>query len=216
MAYRLAVAAALKTSQIPITTPRALIRSIPLIGYKVVDIADNPCGINIQLRVIQTARLASSTPRPSENAPQPQLEISSKPVSPRVEETFRKIIQLDLVEVHLLTELVNQKMGMTLTSAQRDAMARGGSVPSMSAADGGETPVEDESKTSFDIKLLAFDTKTKIKVIKEIRTITNLGLKEAKEMVEGAPKLVKQGIKMEEAEELKEKLEAVGASVEIV
>ena len=67
----------------------------------------------------------------------------------------------------------------------------------------------------FDLKLTSFDAKSKIKVIKEVRTITGLGLKEAKELVEGAPKTVKKDIKKEEAEELLEKIKAVGGECEI-
>ncbi|GMI08685.1 hypothetical protein TrRE_jg3243 [Triparma retinervis] len=72
-----------------------------------------------------------------------------------------------------------------------------------------------EEKTLFDLKLLSFDAKSKIKVIKEVRTITGLGLKEAKELVEGAPKTVKKDIKKEEAEELAEKIKAVGGECEV-
>jgi len=65
------------------------------------------------------------------------------------------------------------------------------------------------------LKLTGFDAAAKIKVIKEIRAITSLGLKEAKELVETVPSVVKKGIKKEEAEELKAKLEALGATVDI-
>ena len=131
--------------------------------------------------------------------------------SSKVDQAFDKILQLDLVEVHLLTELVNEKMGISpLSDAQRAAMQAGGGKGSAAAA-----TEEVEEKTAFDLKLTGFDAKSKIKVIKEIRGITGLGLKEAKEMVEGAPKVVKKEIKMEEAEELKAKLEAVGATCEI-
>jgi large subunit ribosomal protein L7/L12 len=133
--------------------------------------------------------------------------------SPRVDQVFDKILQLDFVEVHLLTELVNEKLGIKpLTAAQRAAMEGG-----VGGNGGGSAPAtEEEEKTAFDLKLTGFDAKSKIKVIKEIRAITGLGLKEAKEMVEGAPKTVKTDIKMEECEELKAKLEAVGAAVEIL
>jgi large subunit ribosomal protein L7/L12 len=127
----------------------------------------------------------------------------------KVDQAFEKILHLDIIEVHLLTELVNEKMGIKpLTPAQRAAMAGGGGA----AAAPAEAKVE---KTTFDLKLTGFDGKSKIKVIKEIRTITGLGLKEAKELVEGAPRTVKTEIKMEEAEQLKAKLEAVGGTVEI-
>lgn len=138
--------------------------------------------------------------------------------SPKVEELFNKIIYLDMVEVHLLAELINEKMGLKISDAERERMARGGG-----RGGGGGTKDEDEeeapaaeAKTVFDLKLTGFDAKAKIKVIKEIRAITSLGLKEAKELVEGAPSTVKKDIKMEEAEELKAKLEALGATVEIV
>lgn len=137
--------------------------------------------------------------------------------SPKVEELFNKIIYLDMVEVHLLAELINEKMGLKISDAERERMARGGG----GGGGGGKTGDDDEAapaaeeKTIFDLKLTAFDAKAKIKVIKEVRAITSLGLKEAKELVEGAPSTVKKDIKMEEAEELKAKLEALGATVEI-
>mmetsp|Transcript_18105 Transcript_18105/g.34355 ORF Transcript_18105/g.34355 Transcript_18105/m.34355 type:complete len:170 (-) Transcript_18105:40-549(-) len=82
------------------------------------------------------------------------------------------------------------------------------------AADAAEAPKE-EAKTTVNLKLTGFDAKAKIKVIKEIRAITGLGLKEAKEMVESAPKVVQKDMKPEEAEELKKKLEEIGATIEL-
>ncbi|MCD7862502.1 MAG: 50S ribosomal protein L7/L12 [Lachnospiraceae bacterium] len=76
-------------------------------------------------------------------------------------------------------------------------------------------PAEEvEEKTEFDVELTAFGDK-KINVIKEIRGITGLGLKEAKDLVEGAPKIVKEGVSKEEAEDIKKKLEEAGATVTI-
>jgi large subunit ribosomal protein L7/L12 len=72
-----------------------------------------------------------------------------------------------------------------------------------------------QAKTAVDLRLVSFDDKAKIKVIKEVRAMTNLGLKEAKELVEGAPTVIKRQIKPEEAEELKAKLVEVGAQIEI-
>jgi len=80
--------------------------------------------------------------------------------------------------------------------------------------DGAEAPKE-EAKTTVNLKLAGFDASAKIKVIKEIRAITGLGLKEAKEMVESAPKIVQKDMKPEEAEELKKKLEEIGATIEL-
>ena len=71
-----------------------------------------------------------------------------------------------------------------------------------------------EEKTEFDVVLAAVGDK-KIQVIKEVRAITGLGLKDAKDLVEGAPKPIKEGVKKEEADEIKQKVEAVGGTVEI-
>ena len=80
------------------------------------------------------------------------------------------------------------------------------------AAGGAEAPAEE--KTEFDVILVSFGDK-KIQVIKEIRGITGLGLKEAKELVEGAPKPIKEGIAQDEANEIKEKIEGAGGQVDI-
>ena len=69
---------------------------------------------------------------------------------------------------------------------------------------------------AFDLKLVGFDAKAKIKVIKEVRSIAGLGLKEAKELVESAPKVIQKDLKQDKADELKAQLEAVGAEVEVV
>ena len=79
----------------------------------------------------------------------------------------------------------------------------------------GSEAVEEE-KTAFGIKLVGFNAKSKIKVIKEVRAVAGLGLKEAKELVESAPKIIQKDLKKEAADELKEKLEALGAEIEVV
>ena len=77
-------------------------------------------------------------------------------------------------------------------------------------------PIEEaEAKTSFDVKLKAFDPKSKIKLIKEVRASTGLGLKEAKDLVESAPAVMKKGLTKDEAEDLKKKLEEIGGEVEL-
>ena len=86
-------------------------------------------------------------------------------------------------------------------------------APSAGGADGGEE-AKSEEKTEFDVILAAFG-ENKIAAIKEVRAITGLGLKEAKDLVESAPKPIKEGIDKEEAEEIKSKLEGVGAQVEV-
>jgi large subunit ribosomal protein L7/L12 len=116
-----------------------------------------------------------------------------------------EIVGLTMLEVKELVDRVADHFGI---EEGEDDFSGGDGV------DGAEAEVV-EVKTTFDLKLTGFDAKSKIKVIKEVRAITGLGLKEAKELVEGAPKTVSKDIKMEEAEKLKAKLEAVGATVEI-
>jgi len=82
------------------------------------------------------------------------------------------------------------------------------------AAGGGDAAAAEEEKTEFDV-ILATAGDKKIQVIKEVRGITGLGLKEAKDLVEGAPKAIKEGVKKEQAEEIKKKVEDAGGTVEI-
>ena len=76
--------------------------------------------------------------------------------------------------------------------------------------------VAEVKKDKFDIRLTGYDDASKIKVIKEVRSLTGLGLKEAKDLVESAPKIIQKDINAADAEELKAKLEAVGAQIELV
>jgi large subunit ribosomal protein L7/L12 len=87
-------------------------------------------------------------------------------------------------------------------------------VAAPGAAAGPEASAPEEEKTEFDVILAEFGAQ-KIKVIKEVRAITGLGLKEAKDLVESAPKPIKEGVSKEEAEKIKEQIEKVGAKVEI-
>lgn len=87
-------------------------------------------------------------------------------------------------------------------------------MPMMAAAGGDDAGPAAEEKTEFDVILKAIGDK-KINVIKEVRAITGLGLKEAKELVESAPKAIKEAVQKDEADKLKEQLEGVGATVEI-
>jgi len=111
---------------------------------------------------------------------------------------------LTVMEAADLSKLLEEKWGVSAAAPVAVAAAGG-------AAAGGEAA---EEKTEFDVILAAFGEK-KINVIKEVRAITGLGLKEAKDLVESAPKAVKEGATKEEGEEIKKKLEAAGATVEI-
>lgn len=160
-----------------------------------------------QRTITSNLRIATAAPSPSES----QEEYTF--THARSKDMFDRMTKLDLEEIKALTELINEKLGITISDAERRGFRGGGGI---SGNSGGEE-VEEEIvvKTAFDLKLTGFDPKKKIKVIKEVRAMTGLGLKEAKDMVEGAPKTIKNDIKMEEAEELKAKLEAVGATIEI-
>ena len=109
---------------------------------------------------------------------------------------------LTVLEAAELSKLLEDKWGVSAAAPVAVAAAP--------ATGGGESAAEE--KTEFDIELSESGS-NKIAVIKEVRTITGLGLKEAKDLVEGAPKPLKQGVKKEEAEEMKKALEAAGAKV---
>ena len=134
----------------------------------------------------------------------------------KIREIFDKVLWLDMIEVHLLTQIVNERMGMSWKETEMRQKGGGGGVSKAGSGGGSVEEEVVEEKTIFDLKLVGFDAKAKIKVIKEVRTIAGLGLKEAKDMVEGAPKVIQKELKKEQAEELKAKLEAVGAQVELV
>jgi large subunit ribosomal protein L7/L12 len=115
------------------------------------------------------------------------------------------ISNMSVLELSEFIKELEEKFGVS--AAAPVAVAAAGAAPAEAAA-------AEEEKTEFDV-VLAGAGDQKIKVIKEIRAITSLGLKEAKELVESAPQPVKEGVTKEEAQEIKEKIEAVGGSVEI-
>jgi large subunit ribosomal protein L7/L12 len=116
-----------------------------------------------------------------------------------------KIVGLTLLEAAELKKILKDEYGIE--------PAAGGAVM-MAAAPAGDAGAAPEEKTEFDVMLMDAGEK-KINVIKEVRAITGLGLKEAKDLVEGAPKAIKEAVSKDEAEEIKKKVEAAGAKVEI-
>ena len=112
-----------------------------------------------------------------------------------------ELSKLTVVEAAELSKQLEEKWGVSAATAVAAAPAAAGAAPA-------------EEKSDFTIFLTAAGDK-KINVIKEVRAITALGLKEAKDLVEGAPKEVKSGVNKKEAEEIKAKLEAAGAKVEL-
>lgn len=134
---------------------------------------------------------------------------------PHIHELAHQIVHLNLLELKELTEKIAEhfEFDNEIMAAQYGV----GGV-AVQGVGGGAGAVEEvvEEKSIFDLKLVGFEAKAKIKVIKEVRSIAGLGLKEAKELVEGAPKVVQKDLKQDKADELKAQLEAVGAQVEIV
>ena len=120
-----------------------------------------------------------------------------------------ELSNLTVVETAELSKQLEEKWGVTAAAPVAAAPAGGAAAP---AAAGGAAAAEE--KDDFTIMLVSAGDK-KINVIKEVRAITALGLKEAKDLVEGAPKEVKTGVNKKEAEEIKQKLEAAGAKVEL-
>ena|SRR3972149_6613151 len=116
------------------------------------------------------------------------------------EKFIEAVEKMSVVEIAELVKAMEEKFGISAAAPVSGAVAGGEGAP--------------EEKTSFNVVLTAAGDQ-KINVIKAVREITGLGLKESKDLVEGAPKAVKEGLKKEEAEEAKKKLEEVGATAEL-
>jgi large subunit ribosomal protein L7/L12 len=127
----------------------------------------------------------------------------------KVEQVAEQLDQLTLLEAAQLSKLLQDKWGVSAAAPM--AMA---AMPGMAGMPGGAAPAAEEEQTEFDLVLMAAGDK-KIQVIKVVRELTGLGLKEAKAVVDEAPKPVKEKVSKTEAEDMKKKLEEVGATVEI-
>tara|TARA_B100001093_G_scaffold122798_1_gene115485 strand:+ start:1858 stop:2238 length:381 start_codon:yes stop_codon:yes gene_type:complete len=122
-----------------------------------------------------------------------------------IEKIAEELSNLTVLEAAELATLLEEKWGVSAAAAPMAVAMPAG---------GGDAGGAAEEKTEFDVVLTAAGA-SKINVIKEVRAITGLGLKEAKDLVEGAPKAVKEGVSKEEADEIKGKLEEAGATVEV-
>jgi large subunit ribosomal protein L7/L12 len=123
----------------------------------------------------------------------------------KLEELIKSIETMSVLELSDLVKALEEKFGVSANVAVAAAPAAGGAASAAPAA---------EEKTAFTV-FLASAGANKIAVIKEVRTITSLGLKEAKDLVDAAPKAIKEGVNKDEAAEMKKKLEAAGATVEL-
>jgi large subunit ribosomal protein L7/L12 len=122
------------------------------------------------------------------------------------EQVLEAIAGMTVLEVSELVKAMEEKFGVTAAAPVAVAAAAGGGAAPGAAA---------EEKTEFTVVLKSFDAEKKIPVIKEVRAITGLGLKEAKELVEAGDKPVKEGVSKEEAQKIKQQLETAGAAVEV-
>jgi large subunit ribosomal protein L7/L12 len=125
-----------------------------------------------------------------------------------IDQIIEAISSMTVLEVSELVKAMEEKFGVSAAAPVAVAVAGG--------APGGAAPAEAaEEKTEFTVILKAFDDTKKIAVIKEVRAVTGLGLKEAKDLVEGAPKPLKENISKDEAAKIKEQVTAAGGTVEI-
>ena len=124
------------------------------------------------------------------------------------EQLVDTLSNMTVLELNELRKTLEEKWDVTAASPM--ALA---AIPGMAAGAGAAAPAE-EAPTEFNVILTGFGDK-KIQVIKEVRAITSLGLKEAKELVEGVPKPIKEGIQKEEAEKIKKQVEEAGGTIEI-
>lgn len=122
------------------------------------------------------------------------------------DQIIKAVEKMPVLQLAELIKMVEERFGVTAAAPMAVAAAPGGG--------GGQAAAAAEEKTAFDVVLSIAGDK-KIQVIKVVRELTSLGLKEAKDLVEGAPKTVKSGVTKEEAESMKKKLEENGAKVEI-
>ena len=123
--------------------------------------------------------------------------------SEKITALIEEVKALTVLELSELVKALEEEFGVSAAAMAAPAAGAGAAAEAV------------EEKTEFDVVLAGFDAAAKIKVIKAVREITGLGLAEAKGMVEGTPKALKEGVSKDEAEELKKKLEEAGAKVEL-
>ena len=128
-------------------------------------------------------------------------------MSAKTDEILDSLKSLSLLEASELVKQIEEAFGVSAAASAGVVMAAPG------AAAGGDSADAAEEKTEFEVVLESFDASSKIKVLKEVRNATGLGLGEAKALVEAAPKTIKEGASKEDAEALKKAIEAVGGKV---
>ncbi|XP_060675094.1 uncharacterized protein LOC132804523 [Ziziphus jujuba] len=153
----------------------------------------------------------SATPRPPLSRTLCAPTASTETRTQKLERIADELLDLTKIERYDYTILFRLKMGLNRYGPAVSAPSSTGSASSGSGSASGDAKMAE--KTAFDIKLEKFDAAAKIKIIKEVRTFTDLGLKEAKELVEKVPVVLKKGLTKEEAGPIVEKLKELGATV---
>jgi len=143
---------------------------------------------------------------PEEKVMTEETSATAENLDPKIEKILKSIEDMTVLQLSKLVKALEQRFGVVAAAPM--AMAAMPGAPAAAAAE----PVEE--KTEFDVILKSAGA-NKINVIKVVRTLTNLGLKEAKDLVDGAPNELKKGVTKEEAAEVKAKLEEAGAQVEV-
>ncbi|CAI5983641.1 unnamed protein product [Closterium sp. NIES-65] len=192
-----------------------------------------PCLPHPPLRAASRAPFSSAADSapPDSSSPDPPPSASHPPSAPnstktpappteRVGKLADQILGLTLLEMSELTAVIRKRLGMPANAGMGGMpmgmmMMPGGAAPGGGGGGEAAPAAAVEEKTAFDVKLEGFDAAAKLKVIKEVRSIAGLGLKEAKEFVEKAPVVVKAGVSKEDAAAIAEKLKAVGATVAV-
>lgn len=154
---------------------------------------------NVETQTKQVSEQQDATAKEKKDKPEIKL-------SKQAQEVLKNIEGMSVLELSNLVKALEDKFGVSASMPAVAAALSGG--PAAGA------PQQEEEKTTFTVELTNVGA-NKIQVIKEIRAITNLGLKQAKELVDSAPKPIKEGVNKEEAEEIKKKITAVGATVEL-
>ncbi len=155
---------------------------------------------------IEKENVKNKSKKEKEVLKEKEVTMSQEKDSNNIQEIMERIEKLTVLELADLVKSLEEKFGV---SAAAPLMAQ-----NVISAQGAAPAAQEEEKTEFDVVLKEIGA-NKIQVIKEVRAATGLGLKESKDLVEGAPKAVKEKVELKEAQALKEKLEAVGATVEL-
>ena len=133
-----------------------------------------------------------------------------------IKELADEVLRLNVMDLRVLLDTMQSRLGIDDDQLNYGGGGGGGGGGAQAAGGAAEAAEEVKEKDAFDVKLQAFDAKSKLKIIKEVRAFSDLSLKEAKELVESAPSVMKSGMSKEDAEKLAKTLTDLGATVEVV